>query len=104
MTGEKSYISIQSDQGIVYEGEGSLFKDDWKLKVDGGILANPWYHLLEIRQESDGKLRISQGDVYKKDFYRLASSLSNPISGGFCNLSFLEKILQGFRGEKHDSK
>lgn len=93
---EKSYISIKSDKEIVYEGEGSIFVDDWRLKVDGGILSRPWYSLLEIRQDSDGKVKVLQTIVYKEDFYRIGD---RPIFGGTCNLSFLEKVLKSFGGK-----
>ena len=96
MTEEKSYISIQSNKGIVYEGEGSIFVGDWRLKVNDGILTSPGYSLLEIRQEKDGKLKILQCTAFKEDFYRLGD---RPIFGGVCNLSFLEKILKDFGGK-----
>lgn len=96
MTEEKSYISIQSDQEIVYEGKGSIFVGDWRFKVNDGILTSPWYNLLEIRQERDGKLKISQCTAFKEDFYRLGD---RPIFGGVCNLSFLEKMLKDFGGK-----
>lgn len=96
MTEKKSYICIQSDQGVVYEGEGSIFIDDWRFKVDDGILIKPWYNLLEIRQDSDGKIKISQCTAYKEDFYRL---FDRPIFGGTCNLSFLEDIIKSFGGK-----
>ena len=34
----KSYISIRSDKGIVYQGEGSIFEGDFRMKINGGIL------------------------------------------------------------------
>ena len=94
---KKSYISIRSDQGIVYEGEGTIFEDDWRMKVEDGILARPWYSLIEIRKESEDKAMISVFTAFKEDFYRIGD---RPIFSSTCSLNFLENILKNIKDKK----
>lgn len=73
----KSYISIRSSKGIVYEGEGAVYEGDWRMRLNKEILTEPWYSLMEIRKISEDKLMVSQFTAYKEDFYFLDNILKN---------------------------
>jgi len=101
---DKSYIQIGTDEGLIYEGKGSIngvSGGDWRQKVNDGKLNKPWYGLLEIKHVDKDKLRISQGIAFEEDHYILGNILSkHDISCTQCSLSFLEMIVKSFREEK----
>jgi len=92
----KSYISIRSDKGIVYQGEGSIFEGDFRMKINGGILGWPWYSVLEVRQEDD-QVMVSVVTALKEDFYRIGDQ---EIFSSTCKLNFLETIIKNFKENK----
>ena len=90
----KSYISIVSEKGIVYEGEGSILKGNWKEKIS---LNDLFYNLLEIRQEDNDLVTFRQCIVFREDSYAITEDTT--ILEHTCSQGLLERLVKN-NGEK----
>lgn len=91
----KSHISIESEKGILYEGEGAIF--DSKLRINwidriNYNLSAPWYNLLEIKQEDNDIVKFTQCTIFKENLYAITEDTT--ISEHTCTQRFLERLIK----------